>query len=133
MEPKINSVALLILIILGVAVGNLASSWINARYIEAKVEKTPAEVSKAFSKNLENTQQDIKKLAEPLKNNNIENQGQFSEQRKLDNNGIRLAKTCSEWKAAHKDMNTQSSERGMNKHCEQYQIYINTGALPLSW
>ncbi len=132
MEPKINYFALLILIILGVAIGNLTSNWVTAKYLEAEVKKTSVEISKALSKKPKNTQQTIKKLVEPIKFKNVANQEQVSNQRKLDDNGIRLAKTCNEWKVAHKDMNTQTSERGMIKHCEQYQEYVNTGTLPIS-
>ncbi|MEJ2114878.1 MAG: hypothetical protein P8X88_02230 [Gammaproteobacteria bacterium] len=132
MESKINYFALLILIIFGVAVGNLMSRWITAKYLEVEVKKTSVEISKALSKNPKNTQQTIKKPVEIMKIGNVADQEQISEQRRLDDNGIRLAKTCNEWKVAHEDMNTQTSASGMTKHCEQYQKYINTGTLPVS-
>ena len=49
--------------------------------------------------------------------------------RELDDIGMRLAKNCSEWQIAHEDMQTQTSERGMKKHCDEYKNYIETGVL----
>ncbi len=49
MEPKVNYVGLLILIILGVAVGNFISSWITAKYIEADIETVSVEAPKTPS------------------------------------------------------------------------------------
>ena len=60
------------------------------------------------------------------------NSEQLIKQRKLDENGVRLAKTCNEWTIVHKDMQTQTSERGMNKHCAEYYDYLSFGNLPNS-
>ena len=63
---RINYFALLIVITVGVAVGNLISNLITAKYIEAEVEKETIEVSKvvpvAPSKQIApaNTQETIK-------------------------------------------------------------------------
>lgn len=129
MEPKVNYVGLLILIILGVAVGNFISSWITAKFIEVDIETTSVETPKTPTTKSKKTQQTIKKQPKSVADENTPSQEQFIEQRKLDDNGIRLAKTCSEWVVAHKDMQTQTSERGMNKHCELYQDYIKSGSL----
>lgn len=151
MEPKINYVALLILIILGVAVGNLASSFITAKYSYKEHEKQAAEVPVVVPANKPasipkptapaktiTTQETIKLSPEANPELNIEpeltekpaNTKQLIEQRKLDENGIRLAKKCNEWTVVHKDMNTPSSERGMNKHCSEYYDYLSFGNLP---
>lgn len=132
MEPKVNYVGLLILIILGVAVGNFISSWITAKYIEADIETVSVEAPKTPSTQAQKTQQTIKKQPKSVIVENITSQEQLIEQRKLDDDGIRFAKTCSEWTVAHKDMQTQTSERGMKKHCGQYQDYIRSGSLPHS-
>jgi len=155
MEPKINYIALLILIILGVALGNLASSWFTVTYMERKDEKeiidAPEVATKDLSKNIEpleplkprevkdstkaeviretvklspKSQNEAEKIAAPA------NPKQLIEQRKLDENGVKLAKKCNEWTVVHKDMNTPSSERGMNKHCSEYYDYLSFGTLP---
>lgn len=157
MQQKINYIGLLLLIILGVALGNLTSSWVTAKYnyVEPEIKtitapkvlsktlikggkpselkepaKTgtpePSEVIRETVKLSPNSQtetEEIKPIADPK---------QLMDQRKIDENGIRLAKQCNEWTIVHKDMNTQSSERGMSKHCAEYYDYLSFGNLPSS-
>ncbi len=146
MEPKINYVTLLVLIILGVAVGNLASSFITAKYFQKEHVKKIADGSKAApitpsKPSKPETAPETVKLspekqsssqATPEASENPVTPEQLIEQRKLDEDGIRLAKTCNEWTVVHKDMNTQTSERGMNKHCAEYYDYLSFGNLPNS-
>ncbi|QMU60690.1 MAG: hypothetical protein GKR92_02855 [Gammaproteobacteria bacterium] len=149
MEPKINYVGLLILIILGVAVGNFASSFITTKYFHKESEKISVEVSKAVpttpskateTSKLETARETVKLSPEAQPGLHIEPEAiensadhkQLIEKRKIDENGVRLAKTCSEWTTAHKDMQTQTSERGMNKHCAEYYDYLSFGNLPNS-
>ncbi|MGH1537863.1 MAG: hypothetical protein ACRBDX_07430 [Gammaproteobacteria bacterium] len=146
MQPNINYLTLLILIILGVAIGNLTSSLIASKYINNKHEKETLEISDTSAtnhiKHAETsesektvTPQEIIKLSpedrEDLEasENSIDHK-QLIEQRKLDENGVRLAKRCNEWTIVHKDMNTQTSEKGMNKHCSEYYDYLSFGNLP---
>jgi hypothetical protein len=130
MESRVNYILLLIVITIGVATGNLISNWIIASYLSAEVEKTSVEISKALSNRPKKNQKIINKPTKSIVTEDASSQQSLIEQRKLDKNGIRLAKNCSEWTVAHKDMQTQTSERGMKKHCELYDTYIRTGALP---
>jgi hypothetical protein len=151
MEPKINYVALLILIILGVAIGNLASSLITTKYLDEEQEKEAIETSKAKpgtpsmststdSKKPEITLEIVKlspevhqePQIEPEATENPVDHERLIEQRRLNENGLRLSKKCNEWTTVHKDMNTPSSERGMNKHCAEYYDYLSFGNLPNS-
>ena len=130
MESRINYLALLIVIIVGVCAGNLVSNWITAKYIETEVGKATAEISKVLTTKSKNTQQTGKKKTQQIIAEDTISQEQLFKQRKLDDDGIRLAKNCSEWTVANKDMQTQTSERGMHKHCELYHEYIRSGSLP---
>jgi len=150
MEPKINYVTLLILIILGVAVGNLASSFITSEYLHKQDKKevselptkTPAHPAKStISTNSEPVTRETVKLSpeRPSESQTAPNateapvdSEQLIEQRRIDENGIRLSKKCNEWTVVHKDMNTPSSERGMNKHCAEFYDYLSFGTLPNS-
>ncbi len=151
METKINNLLLLLVIITGVAAGNLLSSWIDARYLveepttqvtnipQIKPEMTTSLPNK---KNQEETKSDL--VSEPRETVKLSpndhndtkldetpvNSEELIEKRKLDKDGLRLSKKCNEWTIVHKDMNTASSERGMNKHCSQYYDYISFGTLP---
>jgi len=155
MEPKINYVFLLLLIILGVALGNLASSWFAAKYIDNNIEKahtgTPKvlveDASKPTPTQEADTSPEVKaptrtetiretvKLSPENQTNPktvapLPNTKELLEQRKLDEIGVKLGKKCNEWTIVHKDMNTETSERGMNKHCSDYYDYLSFGNLP---
>ncbi len=148
MQPKINYVALLILIILGVAVGNLTSSLIASKYINNDYVKETPDSSEALSledsKQVESPEPENSIPAQEIIKLSLEEKKELEiiekpieqklliEERKLDENGIRLAKKCNEWTIVHKDMNTQTSEKGMNKHCNEYYDYLSFGNLPSS-
>lgn len=151
MEPKINYVFLLLLIIFGVALGNLASSLIAKKYFDKDAEiatqvipqapvikESLPEASTSQPEKLAKPQETVKLSPEGSSESEKESQAvekpadtkHLIEQRKIDENGIRLAKRCNEWTTVHKDMNTESSERGMNKHCSEYYDYLSFGNLP---
>ena len=130
MESRVNYILLLIVITIGVAAGNLLSNWIIASYLSAEVKKASVEISKALSKKPKKVQKIVTKPTKSIVTEDVSDQQLLIEQRILDKNGVRLAKNCSEWTVAHKDMQTQTSERGMKKHCELYDDYIKTGELP---
>ncbi len=149
MDPKINNVTLLILIILGVAVGNLTSSWVTTKYFTKENEKILVELPKNEAEvPLITTEPKIHELTRetvklsPDVNKELQQDSEIPknsddpklliEQRKIDENGLRLAKTCNEWTTVHNDMQTQTSERGMNKHCAEYYDYLSFGNLPNS-
>ncbi len=149
MEPKSNYVGLLVLIIFGVAVGNLASSYITAKYLhkENKIisAKEPKDITTIPENSTETkihdiTRETVKLTPESLTEPNSKSEVTpnptehklLIEQRKIDENGLRLAKTCNEWTVVHKDMQTQTSEKGMNKHCAEYYDYLSFGNLPNS-
>ncbi len=128
-ESPINYIALLLVIIIGVIAGNLISNWITANFIEIEVQTTNVEISKEATKQTEKVEQKVNKQQETPKIQEITNQEYLMKQRELDDIGMRLAKNCSEWQIAHEDMQTQTSERGMKKHCDEYKSYIETGVL----
>lgn len=169
MQHKSNSVTLLLLIILGVAVGNLTSSWLMTKFNQAETNEVSSSLIEKIDTNLPNkpelteTQNEItrdsasepsdgvtEKSIEESANESIRETVKLSpkdqaeteeitppagseeliEQRRLDENGLRLSKKCNEWTTVHKDMNTGSSERGMTKHCAEYYDYLSFGALP---
>ena len=132
MSQKFNYIALLVIIILGVAAGNLLSHWFTTDSTYTETQNTSTKISKKITNQINMTDQDPEKHMEGSKIQEIINEEILIKQRKTDENGIRLAKNCSEWQVAHKDMQTQTSERGMIKHCDYYQQYIKTGELPPS-
>ena len=150
MESRINYFALLIVITIGVTAGNLFSHWITDKYFDLEEKPLPEHKLEQIINNQSNvlpekpsqtetpvTTQETIKLSPDNQTEREEtkppaNSKQLIEQRKLDENGVRLAKQCSEWTIVHKDMNTPSSERGIKKHCAEYYDYLSFGSLPNS-
>lgn len=160
MQTKNNSVTLLMLIILGVAIGNLTSSWLMTKINKTELEKEAATAPEALSEpslkakeetSIKETRKSLQPEAisesageveretvklspkdrlEPEEITPAASSEELIEQRRLDENGLRLSKKCNEWTTVHKDMNTPSSERGMNKHCAEYYDYLSFGSLP---
>lgn len=149
MQARINYLFLFIVITLGVISGNLVSNWITSKYTSKEVIlQSPIEPEQATNTSLQ-TKVPEKQIEAEIKTGPREtiklspensdkptnaeipvNSEELIEQRKLDDDGIRLAKQCSEWTVVHKDMQTKTSERGMNKYCDQYYDYISFGTLP---
>ena len=150
MEIRINYLALLLVIIIGVASGNILSNWFVERYsgneqtrhISKDVEKKSKTVAEPTNELLEETESNKKtheretiKLSpndqtpSHLSQEPVNTEEQI-EQRKINETGVRLAKQCSEWTVVHKDMQTKTSEAGMNKYCDQYYDYVSFGTLP---
>jgi hypothetical protein len=130
MESRINYITLLIVIIIGVTAGNLLSQWIANKFLDSESKVEIAEISNSVPQKTNKPINDTAQSEKPLETIDTASQAELMAVRKQDENGIRLAKKCQEWKVAHKDMQTQTSERGMIKHCEAYEEYINTGSLP---
>ena len=151
MQIKINYFLLFAVISIGVIVGNVISNWLISNYLSKEIEtkstvgsnSPPVESPKPVApENIE-----IPKIEEqtletvklsPENTVNTEDKAtpisteELIEQRRLDNTGIRLGKKCNEWTIVHEDMNNPSSERGMNKYCNQYYDYVSFGTLPES-
>jgi len=154
MESKINYFLLLLVIVSGVAIGNLLSNWISVHHIEQKassqvtqtseIPKIIPETTISLPEKVDQVEAKSDPVSEPRETVKLSpkdyvdpeldqapaNSEEMIEKRKLDENGLRLSKKCNEWTIVHKDMNTASSERGMNKHCSQYYDYISFGTLP---
>ena len=142
MHDKPNYLILLLIIIAGVTVGNLLSDWISEKLNPTTANniaiETPAPV-------IETPELETETLIDSTENSNNKTQqetvepetittpkltqSELIEQRRLDKDGVRLGKTCDEWRQADADMDTPSSKRGVNKHCGDYELYLETGVI----
>ena len=149
MQTSMNYFLLFIVITCGVVAGNVISNLIVSGQTAEEIAAQPSSEPKVSTDiSTPSIEQEMKeddekdtKLRETIKlspdNSNESkitespiNSEELIEQRKLDENGIRLAKQCSEWTVVHKDMQTKTSEAGMNKYCDQYYDYVSFGTLP---
>lgn len=142
MDAKFNYLVLLLIIIVGVTTGNLLSNWIAGKFTTTETNKIVVEESEP---EIEVPELETEKLSNPPEdasttnqqdatapepqNTNKLTQSELIDQRRLDKDGIRLGKTCEEWRQADKDMDTPTSNRGVDKHCGDYELYLETGVL----
>jgi hypothetical protein len=127
MESRISYFALLIVITIGVTAGNLFSHWITDKYFDLEEKPLPEHKLEQIINNQSNVL--------PEKPSQTETPVTTQETIKLspDNQTEREeTKPPANSKQLHKDMNTPSSERGMNKHCAEYYDYLSFGSLPNS-
>ena len=142
MEAKFNYLVLILIIIVGVTTGNLITYWITNELTESEIERLSVEASnpvievpKLKTETLterpeESTETVQQESSEPETTVTPEmTQSELIAQRRLDKDGIRLGKTCDEWRQADKDMNTLTSKRGVDKHCGDYELYLETGVV----
>lgn len=117
---KVDYFLLFTVISLGVASGNLLSTWITARIVAYQVEQ--ASLSLRDELNLQATK---------IEQQNQQRLFQTREQRATSQAGRFLSKNCEEWKAAHQQFESFTSQQEMDKACKRYSEYLRTGHSPI--
>jgi hypothetical protein len=122
-----------LVIISGVAIGNLVSNFITASYMEAKAKQAAVEVSAVLKDQAEKMNRETAAMRAA---NTEAAQAQLDEQaeqqqarRRGDATGQQLSRACAEWTRAHASMNSYTTRTEMNKHCGRLERYVETGAL----
>ena len=131
-EPKKspNYLAILAIIIIGVTIGNLLSSWIISEILAAQAKKYAQQAERAITSQNEKSRQIIesqnrKAVAAAL----VQVQAEI-EQRRSSKDGIRMLQTCHEWRKADSEMGTYTTKLESAKHCARYDRYLQLGELP---
>lgn len=133
-EDRINYVTLLVVIILGVTIGNLTSNFITATYAEFQLAKAAKQLNQELQSI--NEQQTQKRIQQSARNQRLREERKAKQQQK-DNDikrkrmsnqlGQRLKRACEDWTNAATEFKGGTAEREMKKHCDTYYTYINTG------
>jgi hypothetical protein len=125
----INYLLLLIVIVLGVVIGNLLSHWLGgmlgyrAGYdLDTLSRSAAAAATQARDGAVSQAQKAAGALASL--------QDQAREQRRRDREGLRLLAPCEEWRKAHAQLNTATTQTEMQRHCGLYERYVEHGVLP---
>ena len=120
----VNYLVLLLVILVGVAGGNLISGWVSAEIEAYRAEQAGARKSGRTSQ--EST---ISKI--PMPGDFVRMQQEHArEQRRRDRDGVRLSQACEEWRQANAQMNSATTGAEMKKHCGIYERYVQDGVLP---
>jgi hypothetical protein len=135
MKSNTDYFLLWIVIISGVAIGNLASNFITASYLEAKAKQTAVEVGTALKAQAEKLDRETAAIqaarAEAAEAHMDEQTAQQHAQRRADATGQELSRACAEWTRAHSSMNSYTTRTEMAKHCDRLERYLDTGIAPL--
>lgn len=130
-EPKsdINYPALLAVIVLGVAAGNLLSNWVTAMVIEAQVQHATAEANKTINAQIKSSRDAANMQARRTAEATAASEEQLRLMRRQDATGVRLAQTCNEWKKADAELHSYTTKTEASKRCDDYERYVESGSI----
>jgi hypothetical protein len=125
-----NYLALLLVVVVGVAAGNLLSDWIGAELAAYRVKQAVDEHGK--SARSAPARSDDKSLLKSFSPEQLlrRQQEEAREQRRRDQDGVRLARACEQWRNADAQLRTETTGAEAKKHCALYDRYVNDGVLP---
>jgi hypothetical protein len=129
-STNINYLILLLVVLLGVAGGNLLSDWVGvqiAAYRGEHAAPKPAKSGRAGAGQAPET--GSAKLPMPGDLLHMA-QEKIREQRRLDRDGVRLSRACEEWRKANAQLHSYTTDIEMKKHCGIYDRYVQDGVLP---
>ncbi|WP_019620879.1 hypothetical protein [Amphritea japonica] len=116
MQKPLHYLLILMIIIFGVASGNLLSNYISAQYVAYQASM----VSKELREQINVVQ------AKQVRAQRSE-QAATEEQRKQTTKGKRLRRSCDDWKKAHIQFDSNSTKLEMQKSCDAYVQYVTKG------
>ena len=120
-------VVLLLVILFGVAGGNLIANWAQTQ-IDAYRTETKGQTPKGARTGAAPLQEPSRI---PLAGEIIRSQQeQARDQRRRDRDGVRLGQTCQEWRQANAQLNSATTASEMKRHCGVYERYVQDGVLP---
>ena len=126
----INNLVLLIVIVIGVAGGNLLADWLSAQIAAYRGESTGKGASKTGRAGGGQAQEPAATKI-PMPGDIIRTQQeQTREQRRRDRDGVRLGQTCEEWRQASVQLKSETARDEMKRHCGIYERYVQDGVLP---
>ncbi len=124
-----------IVVISGVAIGNLVSNFITASYLEAKAEQTAAQIKSEVHQQATQTQRESlaqqARDASALEVQQAQQLEQLRAERRQDSHGQQLSRACAEWTRANASMNSYTTQSEMNKHCGRLNRYLDSGMVEM--
>lgn len=122
MHKPAHYILLFLIIVLGVALGNLLSNIATAKYVAHQTEKA-----------LHLSNQAAKEEMQRLRNERAEQQRQVQrqvrEQRIQSTQGRQLHRACLDWEQAYQQFKSEVSLSKMQAACRKYERYIDTGRI----
>jgi type II secretory pathway pseudopilin PulG len=121
-EP-VSYTLLLIVIIVGVTIGNLLSNWLTAQYAAYQIQKAAEQAGRVI-------QQQNERMRLQSKQAQAAQQAQIRRDRENNPLARKLAQQCNDWTRSFSDTKTAYAQQEMNRRCGQLRAYIDSGVAP---
>jgi len=125
--PNPNYMVWLLVIVIGVAGGNLLSTWVTARIVEIRLESAAKEVTHALRLQSEQVSRAANEAAARADAARIAERERLLQIRASDPMGSKLARQCQDWKQMNKQVRSFTAASEEDKSCRRYQHYLETG------
>ena len=112
--------ALWLAITLGVAAGHLLSNGLTSLAVAYQVRGVVSDLAAG----LDEASREAEKADE-------RGRAEAREQRKAGERAQSLARQCEDWRAAHRELDTEITKKNMDKYCSAYREYVDTGRVSI--
>lgn len=129
-RSDINYFLIFIIVIFGVAIGNLISTFVVAKAVEYQAQQAMAEAAQVMQRQNREAQAQMNATAQRNAALLEQQQAALRAQRAADPNGVRLSQTCAEWRKADANLNSYTTQTELAKSCARYDSYVMTGIYP---
>ncbi|BCO30732.1 hypothetical protein TspCOW1_08350 [Thiohalobacter sp. COW1] len=118
---SVNYLLLFVIILIAVVIGNLASDWIELKWVEYQTAQAMSSLN-----------DEMKGAAQEWHQRKLRHQRQTQEERKRSATGVKLERACTDWTRADEEYNSYTTQTGREKHCTNYRKFIQSGIIPRS-
>jgi len=122
--------AWLAVIIVGVTVGNLLSTYITARITAYQAEAAMAELQRSMQTQAGQARAAAAEAARRDAERQAAQQAALRDQRTDDPTGRRLWQSCADWRRADADLHSATTQAEVDRHCGRFESYVSTGVPP---
>jgi hypothetical protein len=117
----------ILVIAIGVCLGNLASNFITAAYVAIQAQVAMQEASKRMAAEQQRLEQRSMDLQQKQAEKRAEQGAAIRRQREGDVTGKELGRLCREWEAQYERTPTPFVDGEKRKVCRRFSDYVNTG------
>jgi len=120
---------LLLVIVLGVAGGNLLSNWITATIVERRMEIAAQKALKIMRATTAQTAQAQRDAVLQVETARAADHERIIQARSVDPVGVKLNRQCEDWKRMSDQMKSPTADLEAQKSCTRYRKYLEMGRL----
>lgn len=118
---------LLVVVVFGVAGGNLLSNWVTAKVVAYEIQQAAREAEGRLAEANERAAQQRQLRNEVDQAKREEQRQQMRNVRGSGKTGRDLKRTCDDWQRAVEQTDTATARSEATKHCGRYEQYLESG------